>query len=71
MNERLYLLISGSVFALMGFLHLIRIISQWSVQVGDLGIPFWLSGLAIMVTWVLSIWAAQLLRSSTSASQGV
>ncbi len=74
MTERLYLWISGSVFALMGFLHLIRILSQWSVQVGDLGIPLWLSGLAIMVTLVLSIWAfrlARLVSSSPSSSQGV
>ena len=74
MNERLYLLISGSVFAIVGFLHLLRILSQSSIQVGTLGIPLWLSGLAIIAASVLSIWAfrlARLVSSSPSSSQGV
>ncbi len=57
MTERLYLLISGSVFGLVGFFHLIRIIYQWSVQVGALGIPQWPSLLVIVVASSLSIWA--------------
>ncbi len=71
MTERLYLLISGSVFALIGFLHLLRIISQWSIKVGALGIPLWLSWLAIIAAIVLSTWAfrlARLLSSSPRAS---
>ena len=71
MTERLYLLISGSVFALIGFLHLLRIISQWSIQVGALGIPLWLSWLAIIAAIVLSAWAfrlARLVSRSPSAS---
>ena len=52
MTEKLYLLISGSVFAIVGFLHLLRILSQSSIQVGTLGIPLWLSGLAIIASFV-------------------
>ena len=62
MTERLYLLISGSVFAIVGFLHLLRILSQSSIQVGTLGIPLWLSGVAIIAASVLSIWAFRLAR---------
>ncbi len=74
MNERLYLLISGSVFAIVGFLHLLRIFSQSSIQVGTLGIPLWLSWIAIIAASALSIWAfrlAKLLSGSPSSSQGV
>ena len=66
MTERLYLLISGSVFALIGFLHLLRIISQWSIQVGALSIPLWLSWLAIIAAIVLSTWAFRLARLLSS-----
>lgn len=62
MTQRLYLLISGSVFALIGIFHLIRIISQWSLQVGTLGIPQWPSLLVIMAGAILSIWAFRLVR---------
>ncbi|MGD1804170.1 hypothetical protein ACP6PL_01840 [Dapis sp. BLCC M126] len=71
MTERLYLLISGSVFALVGLFHLIRLIYQWSIQVGVLGIPQWPSLLAIVVAGFLSIWAfrvASYLSSSPSSS---
>ncbi len=71
MTERLYLLISGSVFALVGFFHLIRLIYQWSVQVGALGIPQWPSLLAIVAAGVLSIWAFRIashLSNSPSSS---
>ena len=71
MTERLYLLISGSVFAIVGFLHLLRAIAHWSVEVGDLGIPVWLSWLVIIAASALSIWAfrlARLVSNSPSAS---
>ena len=60
MTQKLYLLISGSVFALMGIFHLIRIISQWSLQIGAVGIPQWPSWLAIIAGTILSIWAFRL-----------
>ena len=66
MTERLYLLISGSVFALVGFLHLLRIISQWSIQVEAVGIPLWISWLAIIVAIVLSAWAFRLAKLLSS-----
>lgn len=62
MTERIYLLISGSVFAIVGFLHLLRLLSQSSIQVGTLGIPLWISGLAIIAASALSIWAFRLAR---------
>ena len=62
MTQKLYLLISGSVFALIGLFHLIRIIYQWSVQIGALGIPQWPSWLVIVAGTILSIWAFRLAR---------
>ena len=69
MNQRLYFLISGLVFALAGLFHLIRIIYQWSVQVESLGIPLWPSWLIFVAASALSIWAFRLARRlSVSAS---
>ena len=67
MTERMYLLISGSVFAIVGFLHLLRILSQSSIQVGTLGIPLWLSGFAIIAASALSIWAFRLAKHISNA----
>jgi len=71
MKERLYLLISGSVFALVALFHLIRSIYQWSLQVGALGVPLWPSWFVIIAAGILSIWAfrmATLLSSSPKSS---
>ena len=62
MTQKLYLLISGAIFALVGLFHLIRIIYQWSVQIDAFGIPQWPSLLVIIVGTILSIWAFRLAR---------
>jgi hypothetical protein len=40
---KLYLIVSGVVFLLVGIFHLFRLIYQWPIVVGSLTIPFLLS----------------------------
>lgn len=61
MNERNYLLISAIVFALFAFLHLVRVIAHWSIQIGTVTFPLWGSWLALLIGIVLSVWAFRLM----------
>jgi hypothetical protein len=61
MSERNYLLISAIVFALIAFLHLLRVITHWSVQIGTMMFPIWGSWLAIVIGIGLSVWAFRLM----------
>ena len=66
MTEKLYLIISGVIFALIGLLHLARILFQWPVMVGVWTVPLTLSLVAIVVTVVLTFWAFRLSREIAS-----
>jgi len=53
----LYPQVSGTLFALVSVLQLVRFVRGWPAQVGDLPIPVWVSGLAFIVTGALAFWA--------------
>lgn len=61
MSERNYLLISAIIFALFAVLHLIRVVTQWSIQIGIVTFPLWGSWLALIVGMMLSVWAFRLM----------
>lgn len=61
MNEKHYLLISATIFALVALLHLVRLFSHWSFQIGAVTVPFWGSWLAVLMGVTLSIWAFRLI----------
>ncbi len=66
MTEKLYLIISGVIFALVGLLHLLRILLQWPLLVGAWTVPLALSLVAIVVAVVLTFWAFRLSREIAS-----
>lgn len=52
-----YIAISGSIFAIVAFAHLIRVIDGWEVVVNGQAIPMQISYLAFVATGILAIWA--------------
>ncbi len=61
MSEKNYLLISATVFALVALLHLLRLFTHWSVQIGTVTFPVWGSWLGLLIAAALSIWAFRLM----------
>lgn len=61
MSERNYLLISAIIFALLALLHLVRVITHWSVQIGTVTFPLWGSWLVLVIGITLSVWAFRLM----------
>jgi hypothetical protein len=61
MNEKNYLLISAAIFAVVALLHLVRLVTHWSVQIGAVTFPLWGSWLGLIIGAALSIWAFRLL----------
>jgi len=60
--QRLYLLISGAVFALVAVGHLVRATSGWPLRVGEWDVPVWVSWVAVALAGSLSVWAQRLRR---------
>jgi hypothetical protein len=57
-----YIAISAIIFAVVAIGHVVRIMQGWQVQLGDLGVAMSVSWAALVVSAVLAIWGAVLLR---------
>ena len=57
MNDKAYLAVSGTLFGLVSIGHLMRLIMQTPVQIGTWTFPMWPSAIAVVVTFVLCVWA--------------
>lgn len=60
MATKPYLIISGSIFAVVGAFHLLRALNGWDFQLGPWELPMWASWAGTFVPWILSIWAFRL-----------
>ncbi len=64
MNRQTYLLATATIFAIIGLLHLARIVFGWEALIGGWAVPAWASWLALAVSAILAFWGFRLaLRS--------
>jgi hypothetical protein len=61
MSQKLYLIVSGLVFLLVGTFHLLRLFNHWPIVVGRWNIPHSLSYVGCPVAIGYAVWAAWLL----------
>ena len=54
MNQKTYMMVTATLFLVVAIMHLLRIILGWQVEIGGLGIPFWVSWLGILVAGALA-----------------
>lgn len=64
MALKLYLIVSGAIFLLVGIFHLFRLVYGWPIVVGPLVVPFALSYVGCPVSTAYCLWAAWLLRAT-------
>ena len=60
MNDKLFHLIAGTIFALVALLQALRLYMDWPVVIGDWSAPMWISWIAIIVAGGLSYFALTL-----------
>jgi hypothetical protein len=60
MTERNYLIVSAVIFGLLATAHFVRLIAQFSLQVGNFAVPMWGSLVGLAIGTALSIWAFRL-----------
>ena len=60
MKRQAYLYISGSIFGVVGILHLIRAVLKLPAQLGTLSFPVGLSWVGGVVTLLLCAWGFRL-----------
>jgi hypothetical protein len=52
-----YVRVSGVFFALLAGVQLTRALLGWPVQVAEVTVPVWVSGLACMIVGSFAVWA--------------
>ena len=62
MTKQNYLLISGTLFALVAIAHLVRLIFQLPVLVEEYAVPMYISWVGFIVPALLAAWAFRLRR---------
>lgn len=62
-SQQAYLIISGTVFAIVAVLHLVRVLNGWAFILGPWTLPMFVSWLGTFVPAVLSVWAITLALS--------
>ncbi len=62
---RTYTLISGTLFSVVALAHALRLFLGWSVELAGWVVPIWISGVALLATGVLAIWAFRLVGQVT------
>ena len=61
MSGKNYLFLSGLVFGFFALLHIVRLVTHITVQVGAVSFPLWGSWLVLLITAAMSIWAFRLI----------
>lgn len=60
MNQKTYLLISGTVFLMVAVAHLTRLIAGWDIAVAGWVAPHWISVPGLIIPGCLSAWGFML-----------
>jgi hypothetical protein len=61
MCQKLYLIISGAIFFLVGIFHLFRLVYHWPIVVASSRVPYSLSYVGFPASIGYSVWACWLL----------
>ena len=59
---KFYIGLSAIIFALVASVHLVRIVQEWQVQIGETGVAMSVSWAGLVVSAALAVWGAVLLR---------
>ena len=55
MDQKTFSLIAGLVFAVVALFHLVRILAEWNLVIGDWSVPKSVSWVALMVAGGLAL----------------
>jgi len=67
MSQRIYFLISGSVFLVLGVAHLTRLILGWEIAIAGWTVPQWISWPGVLFPGLVSGWGFALASRVRSA----
>ena len=55
MDRKTFCMLAGIIFTLVALFHLVRILMEWPVMIGDWSVPKWMSWIALIVAGGLAL----------------
>jgi hypothetical protein len=55
MSQRVFVLLTSSIFALIALLHALRLIYGWDVTIGEWTVPVWVSAVGFLIAGYLAL----------------
>ena len=55
MSQRVFVLLTSSIFALIALLHALRLIYGWDVTIGEWTVPVWVSAIGFLIAGYLAL----------------
>jgi hypothetical protein len=55
MKQGAFVLVTSSIFALVAFLHALRLIFGWNVAIGEWTVPVWVSAVGFLIAGYLAV----------------
>ncbi|HEX7111507.1 MAG TPA: hypothetical protein VF216_03615 [Mizugakiibacter sp.] len=66
MNAKAYLGTSSAIFGLAALAHALRLLRGWSLHVGPLDVPSWMSWVCLLAGATLCAWGLMLYRRAAA-----
>jgi hypothetical protein len=60
MTEKTFVTVAAVIFALVALLHLLRLVTGWSIVIDAWTVPMWVSWIGLVVAGGLSYYGARL-----------
>ncbi len=60
MANKAYVIISGTIFGLVSVGHIVRVMYNWSFEIGGWSAPLWASWIALFAGAAMCVWAINL-----------
>ena len=54
MTQRVFSLITATLFSLIALLHVLRLLRGWQVTIGDVVVPVWVSWIGLVIAGYLA-----------------
>jgi hypothetical protein len=60
MKDKTYFIVTAIVFAALAVLHILKLVYDWNMQLGNVVVPVWASWVCLVITGYLSYAALRL-----------
>ena len=64
MNQKTFALVASVIFLLVALGHLSRLVFRWSISLGGWSVPFWINGVALLISAYLAYEGFRLAKKS-------